>query len=154
MKSLLVSALLLISGSVSFGSANCSQLPKQGPVSEVIRLADGTTAVFKANLKITHIKEGIGQNTTSHSYDSPRVFVGKTEVAVTAGALNLVAKALGYESLGFRDLQVNGGYFRKRITMVSDGDNLRLVKSPKEAMVIDPTGSAKFFHPECADWQF
>ena len=153
MRNFVLSTLILLASSLAFAT-DCSQLPHQGPVVANIVLADGTVAVFKANLQIEHIKEGIGQNTTSHTYNSPRVFVGNTEVAVSEAGLDLIAKRLGYYGIGFRDVEVNGGYFRKRITLVTDGDKLVLVKSPQFAQVVASKGAVKFFHPECADWQF
>lgn len=158
MKKMIIALFLMLLSSSAFAelAENCSQLPNEGKVSFSFKLADGREGVFKATLD-KELVDGLGQLATSHTYYSPRVFVDGREVAVTGNALDLIAKQMGYLNLGYRLVQGNFGYFKKRHMLVLQDDEklvLQAAKDDDNTMVLSPNGYGKFFHPECADWQF
>lgn len=147
-------SILILSASSSAFAFECSQLPKQGPVSATVVLADGTTALFKANLSIEKIVTGFDERKTTHTYKNPQVFVGNKEVALAEDALDDIAQMLGYDFAGFRDVQANAGYFRKRQILTTNGQSFVIEKAPRESIVVSPKGGVKFFQADCADWAF
>lgn len=147
-------AILILTASSSVRAFDCSQLPKQGPISAKLTLADGTTALFKANLTIEKIVTGFDERKTTHTYKNPQVFLGDKEIALSEEALDDIAQILGYDFAGFRDVQTNAGYFRKRQILTSNEESFVVEKAPRESTVVSPKGSAKFFQADCADWAF
>ncbi len=149
-----LATIALVACSSSLASAKkCSELPSPGSVKQVIRLSDGSEVLFKAKM-IVQRYNNFNEHVISHRYESPQAFVDGTEVAISVDALVEIAKNLGYDSLGFREVQTNAGYLRKRKTLQSDGHSLYLEKSPKISTVVSPTGFSKFVHDVCAPWQF
>lgn len=149
-----LATIALVACSSSFASAaKCSELPSPGSVKRAIRLSDGSEVLFKAKL-VVQKNNSFDEHVISHRYESPQAFVNGIEVAINVDGLAEIAKKLGYDSLGFREVQTNAGYLRKRQTLKSDGHSLYLEKSPKVSTVIAPMGFAKFVHDVCAPWQF
>jgi len=151
----IIFSLLILTTSASAALAfDCSKLPRQGPVALKLALVDGTTAVFRANLVVEKIVTGFREHKTTHTYNRPQVFVADKEVGLSEGGLNDIAQRLGYEFAGFRDVQTNAGYFRKRQVLTSNGKSFVVEKAPRASNIVAPKGSVLFFQSDCADWAF
>ncbi|MFM6927506.1 MAG: hypothetical protein ACKOX6_03540 [Bdellovibrio sp.] len=152
MKQTVISVVLLFLGSLGFANT-CDSFPKEGHVAVPIVLEDGTEILFRAILQIEHVNS-FKERVITHRYNHPQVFVGNKEVAVTAAGLDGIAKAMGYDGLGFREMGTNAGILRKRKTLTTVDENLILAKSPKALYVISPLGFGIFHHRQCAPWMF
>lgn len=152
MKQTILSAAFLLIGSLSLANT-CDSFPKAGHISVPLILEDGTQILFKAHLQVLQVNS-FKERVITHKYHYPQVFVGAKEVAVTAAGLDGIAKAMGYEGLGFREMGTNAGFLRKRKTLTSLEENLVLVKSPKAHYVVSPLGFGIFYHHQCAPWMF
>ncbi|MFM6928647.1 MAG: hypothetical protein ACKOX6_09290 [Bdellovibrio sp.] len=153
MRNILLS-LLIFAVSSSVQAFDCSQLPHQGPVAIEFMLADGTAVVFTAKMTIAKIVTSFDEHKTTHTYSNPQVFIANKEIALSEDALSYIAQALGYDFVGFRDMQTNAGYFRKKQVLTSNGESLMVKKAPRTSEVVSPKGSVKFFQADCADWAF
>lgn len=152
MKQTVLSATFLLLSSMSLANT-CDDFPKAGPIAVPLVLEDGTQILFRAHLQIFHVNS-FKERVITHKYNYPQVFIGAKEVAVTAAGLDGIAKAMGYDGLGFREMGTNAGLMRKRKALTSQEENLAIVKSPKAHYVVSPLGFGIFYHHQCAPWMF
>lgn len=131
--------------------ATCENLPQEGYFEYPFAVRSGpqmVTAVFSANVEKSTSPEG-----TVHSFNLPTVKIDGEPIHVSRDGLTKIAQRLGYERVEYVLLKSeNEGSFFNRKYYLGGDYTIRQIKST--LAVVNPEGSASFYHRECANWRY